>query len=115
MHAGADARTWLPDLHSLGQQYLHPWLRALFDAAVMVHFVSILITYALAGTQAYVALFTSHGAEGAPDGVIQLAAVPFVCVLTALLVFGYDYIHQVISALTLVKGSLLTLLVYAPP
>lgn len=76
----------------------------------MVHFVSILITYALAGTQAYVHLFT--GRQPA-DNVVQYAAVPFVCILTALLVFGYQVIHQIISAMTLIKGSLLTLLVYA--
>ena len=37
------------DLHSLGNLFLGPVSRKLFDMAVMLHFISILISYVLAG------------------------------------------------------------------
>lgn len=42
-----------PDLHSMGRLLLGSAGLAVFDFAVMLHFVSILISYSLAGSIAY--------------------------------------------------------------
>jgi hypothetical protein len=39
------------DLHALGEMFLGKISRGIFDACVMLHFVSLLISYALAGSQ----------------------------------------------------------------
>ena len=46
------AKEELPDLHGIGREFiLSAPLRFIFDVAVMLHFLSILISYTLAGSQ----------------------------------------------------------------
>eukprot|EP01094_Clydonella_sp_ATCC50884_P027763 TRINITY_DN8109_c0_g1_i1.p1 TRINITY_DN8109_c0_g1~~TRINITY_DN8109_c0_g1_i1.p1 ORF type:complete len:484 (-),score=99.41 TRINITY_DN8109_c0_g1_i1:177-1628(-) len=102
------------DLHTMGSLFLSPVARVIFDAAVLLHFLSILISYALAGAQAYSEMLTAipiHSSIWAmltsPRGLI----IPFAVGLALLVVFGQRVIQGVISLLTFAKGSLLVLLV----
>ena len=92
-----------PDLHTLGTLFLGPWARFVFDACVMLHFVSILISYALAGSQAY------GNVLGVKESEVLI--VPFVALFTAIVVFGSQFLRPVISLITLSKGVVLIVMV----
>ena len=68
-----------PDLHTMGKLYLTPGASLLFDAAVLLTFVSTLISYALAGANAFSQLLSIP----VPDLII-----PFVGACTFFLVFA---------------------------
>lgn len=88
-----------PDLHSMGKLLLGPSGLLVFDFAVMLHFVSILISYSLAGSIAYAQLFGLKQ--------FQYLIVPYVVLYTSALIFGESIIQPAISVLTLAKCSLL--------
>jgi len=91
-----------PNLHSMGHLFLGRYTMYIFDTAVTIHFVSILISYTLAGSMAYGQLFgISH----------KYLIVPFILIFTALVIFGDGIIREIISVLTFGKGTVLILLV----
>lgn len=94
-----------PDLHAMGVFFLD-WkiLRYLFEFAVLIHFISILISYSLGGTLAYAQFFNIM------DYHTYLIA-PFVILLAMLVVLLQKFIQQIISFVTLAKGGLLVLMV----
>lgn len=91
-----------PDLHLIGDLYLHPLAQKVFNICVMLHFITILVSYSLAGAQAYGQLLSVTYVYLIP---------PFVVLLTVLVIFGSVRLHNVISLMTLAKGCLLILLV----
>jgi amino acid permease len=91
-----------PDLHTMGTLFLGVYSRKIFDAAVMLHFTSILISYGIAGAQAYGDLL---GIDA------RYLIAPFVVLLTLLCIFGSVVLQPVISVMTFLKGSLLVLMV----
>ncbi|XP_035692225.1 uncharacterized protein LOC118426809 isoform X2 [Branchiostoma floridae] len=87
-----------PNLHLLGTLFLPCGTRQMFDIVVFLNFISILISYALAGSEAYAQMF----------GVPHFYVIPgFVWILTFAIVFTQTLMQPVISLFTLVKGSLL--------
>jgi len=98
------------DLHSLGLMYLRKYEQIPFDVAVMLHFLSILISYALAGSQAYSQVVELVTGVEVPETVLVL---PFVIGLTLLVVIGRIFLEYVITVFTMIKGVLLALIVLA--
>lgn len=92
------------DLHSLSVAYLQPILRRIFDGSITIHFLSLLITYTLAASEAYGQLFGIH------KYWIWLA-IPFVIIFASVVVFGSRYLDPVISVFTFSKAGLLVLMV----
>lgn len=92
------------DLHSLSVAYLSPILRKLFDGAIILHFLSLLITYTLAASESYGQLLGLHKTW------IWLS-IPFVILLANLVTFGSKYLDPVISVFTFSKAGLLVLMV----
>ncbi|XP_071508065.1 uncharacterized protein [Diadema antillarum] len=87
-----------PNLHMMGSLFLGKGLRQAFDVVLLLQFVSILISYALAGSEAYAQLL--H--------VKHLYIIPvFVWLLSFSIVFAQRIIQPVVSLFTLAKGGLL--------
>ncbi|XP_055868973.1 uncharacterized protein LOC106070099 isoform X1 [Biomphalaria glabrata] len=87
-----------PNLHLLAKLFLGCGLEQVFDLLVILHFVALLICYALAGSEAFAQLI----------GVRHIYVIPvFVWVLTASVLFAVGLIQPVVSILTLFKGLLL--------
>jgi amino acid permease len=93
-----------PDLHLLGKMFLGKYSRVVFDLCVMLHFVSILISYALAGSQAYANML----------GVASSSylVLPFVCVFAGLVIFAAGLVRPVITVITFSKGLILMIMVF---
>lgn len=92
------------DLHSISVAYLPRLLRYFFDCGIVLHFVSLLITYTLAASEGYGQLFGMH------LHWIWLA-IPFVGLLSNMVIFGSQYLDSFISILTFSKAGLLVLMV----
>mmetsp|Transcript_17787 Transcript_17787/g.45282 ORF Transcript_17787/g.45282 Transcript_17787/m.45282 type:complete len:655 (+) Transcript_17787:119-2083(+) len=91
-----------PDLHSMGDLFLNKFGRYCFDGAVLLHFLSVLISYSLAGSQAYAKVI----------GIDPIYLLPvFVLGLTLLIIFGSWLLQPIISVMTFAKGTLLVLMV----
>ncbi|XP_074657904.1 uncharacterized protein LOC141910911 [Tubulanus polymorphus] len=87
-----------PNLHMLGTMFLSCGLRQMFVVVIIIQFISILISYALAGSEAFAVLI----------GIDHFYVIPvFVWILTFAIVFGFRFIKPLISLMTFVKGSLL--------
>ncbi|XP_059143831.1 uncharacterized protein LOC131931145 isoform X2 [Physella acuta] len=87
-----------PNLHMLGKLFLTCGLQQTFDVLIILQFIALLISYALAGSEAYAQLI----------GIEHIYVIPvFVWVLTLVILFGLQLIQPVISILTFLKGSLL--------
>lgn len=96
-----------PSLHSLASRFISvPFLRTVFSLIVLLHFLFILSTYALAAPQAYVALFPvlSH----VP---IQLIQTVFVLVSALLIVVADTRLLPSVTLATIAKALLLTVLI----
>eukprot|EP01138_Halocafeteria_seosinensis_P005393 gb/GECG01005513.1/.p1 GENE.gb/GECG01005513.1/~~gb/GECG01005513.1/.p1 ORF type:complete len:1012 (+),score=102.88 gb/GECG01005513.1/:1-3036(+) len=91
-----------PNLHSMGKMYLGVQLQRVFDAAVMLHFVSVLISYVLAGSQSYQEFIGIQ---------FEIIILLFCIVYTFFIVVGERVIKPVISVVTTVKCSLLILMI----
>jgi amino acid permease len=113
-----DTQHTTPSLSAMALAFLQKrWLRLLFQAAVCLHFISIMISYGLAGPQAYVALFrpslrrlskqTLMNAFIAPRWSIAL----FCAVGTALLIFCLGAVLPVLTIATGIKATLLVVIV----
>jgi amino acid permease len=90
------------DLHTMGRMYLHPALARLFDAAVLLTFISTLISYSLAGAAAYGQL---AGAS------VAAVIAPFVLACTAAILAAPALLQPAVSALTLVKVTVLVVII----
>lgn len=90
------------DLHTMGRLYLSPIMGRLFDFAVLLTFVSTLISYSLAGADAYAQLL---------DVSVQAVITPFVLVCTFLVIFAEAVVQPVVSVLTIVKVAVLVLII----
>jgi hypothetical protein len=88
----------------MGKFFLNRVGMVFFDFCVVLHFISILISYSLAGPTAWAQLF------GLKDYKAFFIS-PFVIVLALLVIFGYRFIRQIITWATLAKGSLLVIMV----
>ncbi|XP_038050479.1 uncharacterized protein LOC119723733 isoform X2 [Patiria miniata] len=87
-----------PNLHMLGSLFLQIGLRQLFDIVLLLQFVSILISYALAGSEAYAQVLN----------VKYMYIIPvFVSVLSVAIVFAQKFVQPFVSLLTLAKGGVL--------
>ncbi|XP_041482736.1 uncharacterized protein LOC121429655 [Lytechinus variegatus] len=88
-----------PNLHMMGTLFLGRGLSQAFDIILLLQFVSILISYALAGSEAYAQLFHIEK---------YLYIIPaFVWILSGSIVFAQRIIQPVVSLFTLAKGGLL--------
>ncbi|KAJ8309853.1 hypothetical protein KUTeg_011718 [Tegillarca granosa] len=88
-----------PNLHLLGELFLGGCcLRYFFDIILVLQFVALLISYALAGSEAYAQII----------GVNYFYIIPvFVWLLSFAIVFALRFIQPVVSFFTFFKGSLL--------
>ncbi|KAK3586499.1 hypothetical protein CHS0354_033522 [Potamilus streckersoni] len=87
-----------PNLHLLGQLFLDCGTRWFFDIVLVLQFVALLISYALAGSEAFAQII----------GISHFQVIPvFVWVLTFLILFALQLIQPIVSVLTFFKGSLL--------
>ena len=93
------------DLHSIGALYLESeFARFAFDTVVMMHFISVLVSYGLAGPEAIGNLI------GVPYGYLIF---PFIVILaTIVLVFG-DAVQPFVSGLTVFKCIILVVVIGA--
>ena len=90
------------DLHTMGRLYLSPLGSYVFDAAVLLTFVSTLISYSLAGANAFSQLL----------GVsVDDLIIPFTGICTFLIVFASGIVRPIISVLTFFKVILLTFII----
>lgn len=97
-----------PSLHSLSEHFLYSRpLRLLFNLMVMGHFLFILVAYALAGPQALIALFPALTAP--PEWLIT---VLYVVICAIAVIFFAQALLPTLTAGTLVKAALLTVLVF---
>lgn len=96
----ADAiKRCLPNLHSLGELLLPCFLRQLFTLTVLLSLLCLLISYALAGSQAFAALLR----------IEYVRMIPAFCwTWTIVIVFLHTFIQPIISVLTFLKGTLFT-------
>lgn len=91
------------DLHTMGHLFLKSRAaRVAFNVAILFHFVTVLTSYGVAGPQAFGQLL----------GISPVAlTAPYVCGLTALVVFGQRVLNSAVSVMTFAKGVLLCLVV----
>jgi len=104
------------NLHSIGRLFLGVWLRYVFDFAVFAHFLAILISYVLAGSEAWGGLFgLEGGCKAHPSSEdqrnLRFIIVTFGVGFTLCVVLGQRLFTSVVSLMTAVKGSLLVLMV----
>ncbi|XDV51783.1 hypothetical protein PO909_020606 [Leuciscus waleckii] len=93
-----------PNLHVLGVLFLGKHTSRAFSFVLLFQFVSIGISYVLAGSEAYAALFhTSH--------VYVIPA--FTWTLSLGIILGQVIIQPITSLLTLLKGILLVITFYS--
>ena len=92
--------TTAPDLHAMGKMFLGKSSRLAFDAAVVLHFISVLVGYALAGSLAYAQLF---GILGHYTLVIPI----YIAVYFLIIIFGGTAVQSIISTFTFAKVTLL--------
>ena len=84
-----------PNLHMVGELFLNSVGAFCFDIVLGISFVSVLISYALAGSQAFANIL----------GFNRIAMIPVFCfILTVVVVFLQFLVQPVISILTLLKG-----------
>ncbi|XP_029988009.1 uncharacterized protein LOC115417931 [Sphaeramia orbicularis] len=87
-----------PNLHLLGRLFLSRPMSHAFNCILLFQFISIGISYVLAGSEAYAALFN----------VSHIYVIPvFTWFLTLAIILAHPVIQPVTSLLTLLKGILL--------
>ena len=95
-----------PDLHRIGRLFLtNVWLARTFDFAVILHFMAVLISYALAGPQAYADLLQIED--------YHVLIVPYTLIYTLFILLSGDYIKPIISILTILKMLALICVLFA--
>eukprot|EP01063_Lacrimia_lanifica_P011451 TRINITY_DN18235_c0_g1_i1.p1 TRINITY_DN18235_c0_g1~~TRINITY_DN18235_c0_g1_i1.p1 ORF type:complete len:492 (+),score=181.28 TRINITY_DN18235_c0_g1_i1:62-1537(+) len=96
-------RAAAPNLHTMAQYFVpHPWLRGFFDFCVYVHFIVIMVAYAIAAANAVSKLtpFT-----------YDAIAVLFVCGFAVAIAKLDEALTSAVAWFTLFKGSLLLLMI----
>eukprot|EP00753_Platysulcus_tardus_P006833 PLAT14617.1.p1 GENE.PLAT14617.1~~PLAT14617.1.p1 ORF type:complete len:505 (+),score=208.74 PLAT14617.1:74-1588(+) len=93
-----------PSLHLLGKLFLHRRWRWLFYVAVCLHFLSVMISYALAAAQATAQLLGMSARY-------SLLILPLGLVFTAIITCGASRVRHIVSLLTGVKCVLLVVMV----
>ncbi|XP_034438052.1 uncharacterized protein si:ch211-51h4.2 [Hippoglossus hippoglossus] len=87
-----------PNLHLLGHIFLSRPMSHAFNFILLFQFISIGISYVLAGSEAYAALLN----------VSHIYVIPaFTWILTLAILLGHRFIQPITSVLTLLKGILL--------
>jgi hypothetical protein len=87
---------YTPDLHRIGRLFIpNLWLARTFDVAVILHFVAVLISYALAGPQAYADLLQIED--------YRVLIIPYSILYTLFILLSGDLIKPLISILTVFK------------
>ena len=95
-----------PDLHRIGRLFIsNVKMARAFDFAVILHFIAVLISYALAGPQAYADLL------GVED--YRVLIIPFTLIYTLCILLGGETIKPVISVLTVLKMFALVCVLFA--
>ena len=88
-----------PDLHTMGGLFLkQSWMASIFDAAVVLHFCAAMISYNLAGPEAYGTLFQLPHYES--------LIIPFWVLYVSFICLGKKAITPTISCLTFFKCTL---------
>lgn len=97
------------DLHTIGKRYLSPLLSLVFDVLVLITFLSTLVSYALAGSKAFVDLaqLVTPAASSNSAAVIT----PFVWACTLGIVFLEGVIKPIIAVGTGAKVILLCFII----
>ncbi|CAL8255756.1 unnamed protein product [Merluccius merluccius] len=94
----SQAQSLQPNLHLLGLLFLSRPMSQAFDCIILFQFISVGISYVLAGSEAYAALFN----------VSHVYVIPvFTWVLTLSILLAQLIIQPITSLLTLLKGLLL--------
>jgi len=106
----------LLNLHLIGRLFLPRYLRMTFDFCVYFHFISILISYVLAGAESWGQIFGIHvncqtEATVAQQNQLRYVIVGFGVILTCAIIFGQRIFTHVVSIFTAVKGSLLVIMI----
>jgi len=100
----------------MGRLFLNVWLRYIFDLTVYIHFLAIMISYVLAGSEAWGGLIgIESGCNANPNSEdernLRFVIMTFGLGFTICVVFGQRLFTSVVSLMTAVKGSLLILMV----
>ncbi|XP_030228807.1 uncharacterized protein si:ch211-51h4.2 [Gadus morhua] len=94
----SQAQSLQPNLHLLGRLFLSRPMSHAFDCIILFQFISVGISYVLAGSEAYAALFN----------VSHIYVIPlFTWILTLSILLAQLIIQPITSLLTLFKGLLL--------
>ena len=97
----------VPSLHTLSKRFLTSRvLQLIFEAFVLMHFVSIMSSYSLAATQAY-----SRLVPGLSEFSASLSTVLFTVSASLVIVFCAALLLPTLTAATFMKGTLLALLI----
>jgi amino acid permease len=104
------------NLHSMGKLFLTPRGRWVFDFVVFAHFMAIMISYVLAGSESWGQIFGIEGGCKADPSTedqvnLRLVILSFGLVFTSCIIFGQRLFTSVVSLMTAVKGTLLVLMV----
>ncbi len=96
-----------PSLHTISKLFLsNRILQWLFEGFVLLHFVSIMVSYALAGPQVLGQLIPAYGRLGAAKCTASFAAISSLLIMTISRV-----LYPLITAATFIKGLLLSFLI----
>lgn len=97
-----------PSLHSLSTLFIPSTaMRYVFNSLVLLHFIFVIVTYSLAGPQAFVALFPSLSAIP-----VSIATTCFLLLCAAIVYLFTPAILPALSIATFIKGVLLTFLIF---
>ncbi|KAL0479858.1 hypothetical protein AKO1_007364 [Acrasis kona] len=108
-----------PDLHTMGKFFLNKYARVIFEASVILHFISILISYSIAGPSSYAkiveTLYNINSSGDSYDSIARRIFVffiaPFIILWALVVIFANGPITKIISIATFIKGSLLVTMV----
>ena len=96
-----------PSLHTISKLFLSSqFLQWLFEGFVLLHFVSIMVSYALAGPQVLGQLIPAYGRLGAAKCTASFATISSLLIMTISRV-----LYPLITAATFIKGVLLSFLI----
>lgn len=96
-----------PSLHTISKLFLsNRVLQLFFEGFVLLHFVSIMVSYALAAPQVLGQLIPSYGRLG-----VYNSTAAFVLIATCGILLVSKLLYSVLTVATFIKGFLLTILI----
>ncbi|CAF1035741.1 unnamed protein product [Rotaria sp. Silwood1] len=102
MYDAETVKKCLPNLHSLGELFLPSFFSNLFTLIILSQTIALLISYALAGSQAFAVLLQ----------VQYIKVIPGFCwILAFIILLFHSWIQLIISVLTFCKGTLFTIII----